>query len=88
MPSPLKYCPLCASPLVARPSEGPPRLACPAEACGYVFYDNPVPVVAALLEHGGTVLLVRNRRLLTLDAARLSAAAPAEMRRLLARVRG
>lgn len=32
--------------------------------------------------------VVRNRRLLTLDAARLSAAAPAEMRRLLQRVRG
>jgi ADP-ribose pyrophosphatase YjhB (NUDIX family) len=28
--------------------------------CGYVFYDNPLPVVAALVEHEGNVLLVRN----------------------------
>lgn len=56
-----RYCPVCASPLAPRQGNGPVRLACPAESCGYVFYDNPVPVVAALLEHGGTVLLVRNK---------------------------
>lgn len=34
---------------------------CPDESCGFVFYDNPLPVVAALLEHDGHVLLVRNK---------------------------
>ncbi len=61
MPSPMKFCPSCASPLVQREFEGRSRLACSSEACDYVFYDNPVPVVAALLEHGETVLLVRNK---------------------------
>ena len=61
MPPPLKFCPVCASPLLARLSEGRTRLACSTEACDYVFYDNPVPVVAALLEHGPTVILVRNK---------------------------
>ena len=35
------------------------RLSCPD--CGWVFYDNPTPVVAALVEHEGDVLLVRNK---------------------------
>ncbi len=33
---------------------------CPAEGCGFVFYDNPLPVVAAIVEHDDGVLLVRN----------------------------
>ena len=57
----MKYCPSCASPLSNRGTEGHSRLACTSESCGYVFYDNPVPVVAALLEHGETVILVRNK---------------------------
>jgi len=61
VPSRMKFCPTCAAPLGARDSEGSPRLACTSPDCDYVFYDNPVPVVAALLEHGETVLLVRNK---------------------------
>jgi NAD+ diphosphatase len=57
----MKFCPTCASPLRPNRVEGRVRLACAAESCGYVFYDNPTPVVAALVEHGQTVLLVRNK---------------------------
>jgi len=51
-----RYCPLCAAPLAARGADG--RLAC---SCGYVHWDNPVPVVAAIVEHEGAVVLARNR---------------------------
>lgn len=34
------------------------RLAC---ACGFVHWDNPVPVVAAIVEHEGAVILARNK---------------------------
>src|SRR3981189_2982334 len=61
VPSQMKFCPSCASPLVGREMGDRTRLACSSESCGYVFYDNPAPVVAALLEHGETVLLVRNK---------------------------
>ena len=64
MPAPLKYCPVCASPLApvaADDDEDRRRLVCSSETCEYTFYDNPVPVVAALVEHGETVLLVRNK---------------------------
>ena len=36
------------------------RPTCPAEGCSFVLWDNPVPVVAALVEYGGQVLLARN----------------------------
>jgi NAD+ diphosphatase len=57
----MKYCPSCATPLASREVEGHSRMVCPSESCGYTFYDNPVPVVAALLENRGTVILVRNK---------------------------
>jgi len=34
------------------------RLRC--AACSWTFYGNPTPVVAALIEHGAEILLVRN----------------------------
>ena len=42
----MNYCPLCATPLETRLMENVPRLACSAEDCAYVHWDNPVPVVA------------------------------------------
>ena len=56
-----KYCPVCASLLAPEEEEGRTRLRCSSDTCDYAFYDNPVPVVAALLEHGQTVILVRNK---------------------------
>ena len=56
-----KYCPLCGTRLVPGEFEGRPRMKCPMEGCGYVQWDNPLPVVAAVIEHDGKVLLARNR---------------------------
>lgn len=53
------YCPHCATPLDEREDGGLVRPACPA--CPYVYYDNPAPVVAALVEHEGAVVLARNK---------------------------
>ncbi|MBE0612594.1 MAG: NUDIX domain-containing protein [Burkholderiales bacterium] len=36
-------------------------MTCPDPVCGYVHWDNPVPVVAAIVEHEGRVVLARNR---------------------------
>ena len=57
----MKFCPICAAPLGPQTTEGRERLHCSSDSCDYVFYDNPVPVVAALVEHGQTVLLVRGK---------------------------
>ena len=57
-----KFCPRCTKPLaLGAVDEGPPRLRCPDSACGFVHWDNPVPVVAAVVEHEGEVILARNR---------------------------
>lgn len=55
-----QYCPLCRSALVTRELGGRMRSACPREGCGFVAWDNPVPVVAAIVERNGEVILVRN----------------------------
>lgn len=54
-----KHCLRCGAALVGKDDGGRARLGCPADGCGYVFYDNPLPVVAALVEHEQGVLLVR-----------------------------
>lgn len=35
-------------------------MACEAAGCGFVQWGNPVPVVAALVEYQGKILLARN----------------------------
>ena len=56
---PYKFCPQCATPLVTTEIDGRARTACPA--CDFVHWDNPVPVVAAIVEHEGRVILTRNK---------------------------
>ncbi|MBU6437603.1 MAG: NUDIX hydrolase [Betaproteobacteria bacterium] len=58
MQTPLRYCPHCATPLALQPQGGRERLACPQGH--WVHWDNPLPVVAAVIELGGQVLLARN----------------------------
>ena len=58
MSSEFKYCPRFAQPLVLGEYGGAQRLAC---ACGFIHWDNPVPIVAAIVEHEGGVILARNK---------------------------
>jgi len=57
----MKFCPLCGKGLTSREIDGVRRLVCSSESCTYVFWDNPTPVVAAVVELDGSVVLVRNR---------------------------
>jgi NAD+ diphosphatase len=57
---PYQFCPACARPLAPRIVDGLTRLACDDPACAFVLWDNPVPVVAGLVEHQGKVLLIQN----------------------------
>ena len=54
------FCPRCAAPLAERTVQGEVRSAC-AGNCGFVHYDNPTPVVAAVVEHNGMIVLAHNR---------------------------
>lgn len=61
----VRFCPLCATPLgeLAQLEDGGEkvRLRCPG--CGWTHWNNPTPVLAAVVEcvdRGGLVLLARN----------------------------
>lgn len=53
-----RFCPHCATPLERQPAGGRERLRCPT--CGFTHWNNPAPVVAAVLEYEGRILLARN----------------------------
>ena len=55
------YCPNCGKTLGEREDGGALRQACEDDACGFIFYNNPVPVVAALVQVDGDVILARNK---------------------------
>jgi NADH pyrophosphatase NudC (nudix superfamily) len=57
-----KFCPQCATglQLLGRMEDGgeKQRLRCPA--CGWTHWNNPTPVLAAVIEYEGRILLARN----------------------------
>jgi len=57
-----QYCPQCATPLawVSQLEDGgeKQRLRCPA--CDFTHWNNPTPVLAAVVEYQGQILLARN----------------------------
>lgn len=53
-----RFCPQCAGVLSAIERDGAARLVC---VCGFVHWNNPTPVVAAIVERDGCVLLARNK---------------------------
>jgi len=59
---PVHFCPQCGQPLHPAAVNGQPRQRCIAAGCGYVHWDNPVPVVAAIVELDGMIILARNQR--------------------------
>lgn len=60
MTSTFKYCPLCASLLDEISIDGASRLVCANQRCQYVYWQNPTPVVAALVELQEDYVLARN----------------------------
>lgn len=55
------YCPQCGQELGEKVEEGLKRKACRDSACGFVYYNNPTPVVAILPVLGENVVLARHR---------------------------
>ena len=57
-----KFCPNCATPLepIASLEDGGEKTRLRCVACGYTHWNNPTPVLAAVIEYNGQVLLARN----------------------------
>jgi NAD+ diphosphatase len=62
MTNAFKFCPQCATALafitLSEDGGDKMRLRCPA--CNYTHWNNPVPVLAAVIEYDGQILLARN----------------------------
>lgn len=57
----MNFCPHCGSSLTSGNAGGRERLVC-SNTCGYVFWNNPLPVVAAIVEYDhNTVILIQNK---------------------------
>ena len=57
-----KFCPNCATPLefIAQLEDGGTKERLRCVACGYTHWNNPTPVLAAVIEYQGHILLARN----------------------------
>lgn len=57
-----RFCPSCAQPLalVAQMEDGGEKERLRCAACGYTHWNNPTPVLAAVIEYGDKILLARN----------------------------
>ncbi len=54
----MSYCPRCAAPLETEVLNGLPRRVC--RSCGFIYWNNPLPVAgAAVIDAGGRLLLAR-----------------------------
>ena len=61
MDSSMNYCPQCGQELSLDEIDGGERLKCSSKSCDYVHWDNPTPVVAAIVEIDECVVLTRNK---------------------------
>lgn len=59
MPRNYSFCPRCGGRLNERYAEGRDRLIC--EKCGFIFYQNPVPAAAVILQQHRRILLVKRK---------------------------
>lgn len=56
-----RYCPHCTAPMIDAERGEALRRVCSDAACGYIYWNNPTPVVAAIVEHDGHIVLAHNR---------------------------
>lgn len=57
-----RFCPSCAAPLAptVQLEDGGERARLRCAACGFTHWNNPTPVLAAVVEYQGQILLARN----------------------------
>ena len=58
--SPYRFCPQCGAVLKPVMLDGFERLMCTNEACDFVYWNNPTPVVAAIVEIEGKVVFTQS----------------------------
>ena len=56
----MKYCSKCGSELNAALIDGSKRYVCSSEICDFIFWNNPIPVVAAIVKLNDKYIIARN----------------------------
>jgi len=56
----MNYCPNCGSVTTLQPVDGIDRFVCKENDCNFIYWNNPVPVVAALVKLSGKYIIARN----------------------------
>lgn len=56
----MKYCPDCGDKLSTRIIDEVERRVCIKNGCNYTFWNNPIPVVAALVHFNDKYIIARN----------------------------
>jgi NADH pyrophosphatase NudC (nudix superfamily) len=56
----MKYCPKCKSDLDIKVIDGKKRFCCTNSTCGYIYWNNPIPVVGILVETNKGIVLAHN----------------------------
>lgn len=56
----VNFCSLCAAAMEPTIVDSEQRLACSADDCAYVYYPNPAPVAAGIVQIGDAVVLAHN----------------------------
>ena len=54
-----KFCPLCTDTLETKTIGGAERRQCTGKECGFVFWNNPTPVLAAITHRRDEVILIQ-----------------------------
>lgn len=56
-----KFCINCGTPLIKKEIAARERLACEKAVCNFVLWNNPIPVVAGIVETSKGVILAHNK---------------------------
>ncbi|MBF0414974.1 MAG: NUDIX domain-containing protein [Magnetococcales bacterium] len=56
----MRYCPHCGKATVAKIVDQRERQICPDAGCGFIFWNNPTPVVAVIVETPSGVVLAHH----------------------------
>ncbi len=56
----MNFCPQCGEQISKKTIDGVDRYVCEQSQCHYINWDNPVPVVAAIVKYNNKILLAQN----------------------------
>ncbi|HTF80640.1 MAG TPA: NUDIX domain-containing protein [Cytophagales bacterium] len=57
----MKYCTRCGHALIIKLIDQKERWCCADDSCGYIYWNNPIPVVAIVVETKDGIVLAHNK---------------------------